>query len=52
MHGDFGGGGSFGGGADRWLPWRTGAAWGLIGDGIIIIVAVFAVVGIATLIFH
>ena len=36
----------------RGLPWRADGAWGFIGDGIIILIAVFAVVGIASLIFH
>jgi hypothetical protein len=31
---------------------RAKGAWGSIGDGIIILIAVFAVVGIASLIFH
>jgi hypothetical protein len=52
MHGDFGGGGSVGSRPGRWLPRRAGAAWGFIGDGIISIVAVFVVVGVASVIFR
>jgi hypothetical protein len=36
----------------RRLPRRAGGAWGFIGDGIIILIAVFAVIVIASVIFH